>query len=73
MPVPPGVENIATPFPREIFPRVPSYFNRMIPLLLCLSFPYSFHEICLSVKSEDPILNHGIINLFIILIIVLRV
>ena len=68
-----GVENIDTPFPREIFPRVPSYFNRMIPLLLCLSFPYSFHEIRLSVKSEDPILNHGIINLFIILIIVLRV
>ena len=34
-----GVENIATPFPREIFPRVPSYFYRINPLLLCLSIP----------------------------------
>ena len=65
------MENIATP----VISQSTFHFYRINPLLLCLSVPLFLYEICLSVKSEDPIMNHGIIILFIIimLIIVLRV
>ena len=56
------------------------YFPEYLPLLpdkthllFRLSVPLFLCEICLSVKSEDPIMNHGIINPFIMLIVVLRV
>ena len=69
MPVPPGVENIATPFiSQSTFLLLPDEVH----FCYVSRFPCSFHEICLSVKSEDPILNHGIINPF-MLIVVLRV